>query len=138
MRQRRSLVITVCPNEPGVVVLPLERGGRARRLDARAVAHHLAARAAARGVGDRVTLRSACAGGCTSAGPNVGVTIYPEPRGGESSDHVAIGWKTYVYSLPELDCLARIIDENLKTKARREPSHTRPEGGADRSVRGCT
>src|SRR2546429_9583578 len=102
MRQRRSLVITVCPNEPGVVVLPLERGGRARRLGARAVAHHLAALAAARGVGDRVTLRPACAGGCTSAGPNVGVTIYPEPRGGAGSDHVATGWETDRYSLGDL------------------------------------
>jgi len=116
MSRRRCLVITVCPNEPGVVVLPLERGGRARRLDAQAVADHLAALAAARGVQDRVTLRSACAGGCASDGPNVGVTIYPEPHRGEGADHVAIGWKTYVYSLPQLDCLARIIDENLKPR----------------------
>jgi len=34
MSRRRCLVITVCPNEPGVVVLPLERGGRtAERRD---------------------------------------------------------------------------------------------------------
>ena|SRR5881628_418818 len=118
MSPRRRLVITVCPNEPGVVVLPLERGGRARRMNAQAVAHHLAALAETRGVQDRVTLRSACAGGCTSAGPNVGVTIYPDPHPRESADHVAIGWKTYVYSLPQLDCLARIIDENLKPRTR--------------------
>ena len=116
MSPRRRLVITVCPNEPGVVTLPLERGGPARRLDARAVARHLEALAATRGVAEHVSVRAACAGGCTSAGPNVGVTIYPEPGGSERSDHVAIGWKTYVYSLPELDCLARIIDENLKTR----------------------
>ncbi len=112
-QRRRRLVITVCPNEPGVVTLPLERGGRARRLDARAVARHLEALAATRGVGERVTVRSACAGGCTSAGPNVGVTIYPDGRPGETSDHVAIGWRTYVYSLRELDCLARVITDNL-------------------------
>ena len=116
MSRRHRLVITVCPNEPGVVVLPLERGGRAQRLDAQAVAHHLAALVAARGVEDRVTLRSACAGGCTSAGPNVGVTIYADPHPRAVADHVAIGWKTYVYSLPQLDCLARIIDENLKSR----------------------
>jgi hypothetical protein len=114
--RHRRLVITVCPNEPGVVTLPLERGGRARRLDARAVARHLEALAAKRGVGERVTLRSACAGGCSSAGPNVGVTIYPDGHPGEAADHVAIGWKTYVYSLRELDCLARVIDENLKAR----------------------
>ena len=37
----RRLVITVCPREPGVVVLPVERGGRARRLDAAAIAREL-------------------------------------------------------------------------------------------------
>src|SRR5213593_3276259 len=122
MSRRRCLVITVCPNEPGVVVLPprpataLERQDHDSRLDAQDVAHHLAALAAARGVQDRVTLRSACAGGCTSDGPKVGVTIYPEPHRGEGADHVAIGWKTYVYSLPQLDCLARIIDENLRPR----------------------
>jgi len=116
MSPRRRLVITVCPNEPGVVTLPLERGGRARRLDARAVARHLEALAATRGVAERVSVRAACAGGCTSAGPNVGVVIYPAGNAGEPVDHVAIGWRTYVYSLPRLDCLARIIDENLKTR----------------------
>src|SRR5207245_9810157 len=113
MSRRRCLVITVCPNEPGVVVLPLERGGRARRLDAQAVAHHLAALATAPGVQDRVTLRSACAGGCTSDGPNVGVTIYREPQRGEGADHVALCWPTYVYSLPPTTCPARNIAETL-------------------------
>ena len=112
-RARCCLVITVCPKEPGFVKLPIERGGRAQRLDARRVARTLTALAAARGLNERVTLRAACAGGCTGPGPNVSVTIYPEPRPGEARDHVAIGWKTYVYSLPTLDCLARIIDENL-------------------------
>ena len=37
----RRLVITVLPREPGVVVLPVERGGRARRLDAAAIARDL-------------------------------------------------------------------------------------------------
>ena len=113
MSPRRRLVITVCPNEPGVVTLPLERGGRARRLDARAVARHLEALAATRGVAERVSVRAACAGGCTSAGPNVGVVIYPAGNAGEAVDHVAIGWKTYVYSLRQLDCLARVITDNL-------------------------
>src|SRR3989475_10738763 len=108
MSRRRCLVITVCPNEPGVVVLPLERGGRARRLDAPAVAHHLAALTAARGVGDRVTLRSACAGGCPRAGPNAGATTYPEPRGGGGPDNAATGGKAYGYSPGDLDCLARV------------------------------
>jgi hypothetical protein len=113
MRSRRCrLVITVCPREAGVVRLPLETGGRTQRLDASAVARHLAALAEVRGVGERVTLREACAGGCTGPGPNVGVTIYPE----SAADHVAVGWKTYVYSLGQLDCLARVIDENLKTR----------------------
>src|ERR1043166_2282683 len=103
MSRRRCLVITVCPNEPGVVVLPLERGGRARPLAAQAVAHHLAVLAAARGVQDRVTLRSACAGGCTSDGPNVGVTIYPEPHQGQEADHEATGWESHEDSVPQLD-----------------------------------
>ena len=58
-------------------------------------------------------MRAACAGGCTSAGPNVGVVIYPAGNAGEAVDHVAIGWKTYVYSLRQLDCLARVITDNL-------------------------
>ena len=30
-----------------------------------------------------------------------------------SKDHVALGWKTYVYSLGSLPSLATIVDENL-------------------------
>ena len=41
------------------------------------------------------------------------VDIFPVPPPGEPPDSVAIGWKTYVYSLASLDCLARVIDENL-------------------------
>jgi len=60
-----------------------------------------------------VSVCEGCAGGCARVGPNVGVTMYPVPRPGEKPDHVAIGWKTYVYSLASLDCLATILDENL-------------------------
>jgi hypothetical protein len=110
---RRRLVITVCPREPGVVVLPVERGQRPVRLDAEGVAARLERLAAARGLESVVDVRRACAGGCGGPGPNVGVTIHAAPRPGERADHVALGWKTYVYSLSSLDCLARVIDENL-------------------------
>ncbi len=110
---RPRLVITVCPREAGAVRLPLGRGQRRRRLDAAGIARALAGLIAARGLGDRVTLREGCVGGCLAAGPNVGVTIYPPGRPGERADHVAIGWRTYVYSLGTLECLARIIDDNL-------------------------
>ncbi|HBH01028.1 MAG TPA: hypothetical protein DDZ42_03740, partial [Candidatus Rokubacteria bacterium] len=110
---RRRLVVSVCPREPGAVHLPLERGGPVRRLDARALLGALRALVAARRLGARVRLREACAGGCAGPGPNVSVDIFPVPPPGEPPDSVAIGWKTYVYSLASLDCLARVIDENL-------------------------
>ena len=119
MRSERRLVVTVCPREPGVVVLPVGRGGRAARLDAVAILDRLSALAAARKLGDRVRFREGCAGGCSSAGPNVSVDIFPVTPPGERPDHVAIGWKTYVYSLPTLDCLATILDENLRAARRR-------------------
>jgi hypothetical protein len=109
----RRIVVTVCARETGTVVLPVERGERARRLDARAILQRLRALASQRGVAHRVLVREACAGGCGGAGPNVSVAIYPMPRPGERGDQVAVSWKTYVYSLPTLDCLARIIEDNL-------------------------
>lgn len=109
----RRLVITVCPRETGVVMLPLTRGGRRRRLDAPAIARHLVALAAERGLGDVVQLREGCAGGCWLPGPNVSVSIHPVTPPGERPDHVAISWKTYVTSLADLDALATILDENL-------------------------
>ncbi len=109
----RRLVVTVCPREPGVVVLPVERGGRPRRLDAVAVLAALERLVTKRKLGARVEFREGCAGGCGAEGPNVDVTIYPAAPSGERPDHVAVGWKTYVYSLPTLDCLATVIDENL-------------------------
>ncbi|TMQ23266.1 MAG: hypothetical protein E6K82_11350 [Candidatus Rokuibacteriota bacterium] len=115
----KRLVITVCPRECGEVVLPVERRRRARRLDARAILTELAALVARRGLGQRVELREACAGGCGGPGPNVDVTIHPATPPGQRPDHVAIGWKTYVYSLPALDCLATVIDENLDEPRRR-------------------
>jgi hypothetical protein len=118
VRERR-LVVTVCPRERGVVVLPVERGDRARRMDAAAILARLRALVAARGLEDRVGFRECCAGGCTQDGPNVSVEIFPPLRPGERPDHVAIGWKTYVYSLSTLDCLATILDENLEPAGRR-------------------
>ncbi|HEX9821249.1 MAG TPA: hypothetical protein VGD07_16725 [Methylomirabilota bacterium] len=127
----RRLVITVCPREAGVVVLPVESGARAGRLDAPAIVQRLQALIAARGLGDRVRVREACAGGCTGPGPNVGVTIYPSPAPGAPADQVAIGWKTYVYSLPALDCLARVIDDNLDAP---RVSRPRPRSARRRAV----
>ena len=109
----RQLVITVCPREPGVVVLPVERGGRTRRLDAAAIAHDLRELIARRGLEEHVSLREGCAGGCYSNGPNVSVTVYPPTRPDERADGIAVGWKTYVYSLGTLACLAQVIEENL-------------------------
>jgi hypothetical protein len=116
----RRLVITVCPREPGVVALPVERGTRVRRLDARAILASLQALVARAGVGDRVAVREACAGGCSGVGPNVSVAIYSMPAAGTRADQVATGWKTYVYSLSTLDCLAQVIEDNLD-----EPRQTR-------------
>ena len=96
-----------------MVVMPVEHGDRARRLSASAILKHLEALVARRGLGEHVEVRDACAGGCRLRGPNVSVTIYPPVRPGEREDHVAIGWKTYVTSLKTLDCLARVIDDNL-------------------------
>lgn len=110
----RRLVVTVCPREPGVVVLPVERGARARRLDARAILEALERLVDERGLRDRVRVREGCAGGCGAAGPNVDVTIFPVTAPGAKPDHVAVDWKTYVYSLPTLDCLATVIEENLE------------------------
>ncbi len=109
----RRLVVTVCLRESGVVVLPIERGERARRLDAPTILGTFKALVLRRGLGDRVQVREACAGGCNGTGPNVGVTIYPRPAAGERIDQIAVAWKTYVYSLPALDCLAQVIEENL-------------------------
>jgi hypothetical protein len=115
----RRLVITVCPREAGSVALAVERGQRERRLDARAIVRVLGDLVAARGVEDRVEIREACAGGCSGPGPNVGVEVYAAPPPGARPDRVAIDWKTYVYSIASLDCLATIIDENLGTPRRR-------------------
>jgi hypothetical protein len=111
---RSRLVITVCPREPGVVRLPLRAGGPARRLDAPAILRHLERLVAERGLEGRVRLQEGCAGGCTGAGPNVSVTIYPGLRTGQRPDQVAIGWKTYVYSIGGLNSLAAILDDNLR------------------------
>jgi hypothetical protein len=109
----RRIVITVCPRERGVVVLPITRDGRAARLNAEAILQHLAELVAERGLGERVRLREGCAGGCSGTGPNVSVEMFPLGVPGEREDHVAVDWKTYVYSLGSLDCLAAVIDENL-------------------------
>ncbi|HSF07078.1 MAG TPA: hypothetical protein VLG10_14930 [Methylomirabilota bacterium] len=109
----RRLVINVCPLEAGLVSLSVRSGLRAVPMDARMIRQHLDELIRARGLSDRVRVREACAGGCSGSGPNVSVTIYPAPRAGEPPDGIAIGWRTYVYSLGTLDCLAAVIDDNL-------------------------
>jgi hypothetical protein len=109
----RRLVVTICPREPGVVTLPVARGEPAVKLNAAAITHHLRHLVGERGLAERVRVREGCAGGCSGPGPNVSVEILPLTRPGEREDHVAIGWKTYVYSLGSLDCLAAVIDDNL-------------------------
>ena len=117
MTRARRLVVTICPREPGVVTLPGERGGRAMRLGAAAILKTLRSLVDARGLADRVRFREGCAGGCSADGPNVSVEIFPVPAPGEPPDNVAVGWKTYVYSLASLDCLATVIEENLGSAA---------------------
>jgi hypothetical protein len=107
------LVVTVCPREPGVVRLPVKPGTRAQRLDAPAILHHLARLIEERGLTTRVQLQVGCAGGCGGPGPNVSVTLYPASRRGGHDDHVATGWKTYVYSLSTLPTLSTILDDNI-------------------------
>jgi len=118
----RRLVITVCPRERGVVVLPIERGGRRRRLDATAVVRSLRDLVTAGGHDTHVSVREGCAGGCARMGPNVDVRIYPISPPGAKPDTVAIDWKTYVYSLASLDCLASIVEDNLDRRPRDEES----------------
>ena len=95
--------------------MPVERGGRPRRLNADAILRHLQTLVEDRGLGEQVRIRDACAGGCGQRGPNVTVTIYPSVQPGERPDHVAVAWKTYVASLKSLECLARVIDDNLQS-----------------------
>jgi hypothetical protein len=77
----------------------------------------------------RVSVREGCAGGCSRAGPNVDVTIHATPAPGARPDHVAIGWKTYVYALASLASVAAIIDENLDA---RERARARRDGPVSR------
>ena len=96
--------------------LAITPGGKKRRLDAAGLARSLRDLAATRQLDPLVTVREGCAGGCSRAGPNVGVTIHPVTPPDARPDHVAIGLKTYVYSLGSLDCVATIIDENLRAR----------------------
>ena len=132
----RRLVITVCYRESGVVVLPVEPGDLACRLDARAIVKQLRALAERQGVANRVLVREGCAGGCIGTGPNVSVAIHPLPAPGERSDQIAVSWKTYVYSLPALDCLARVIEENLD-EPRASPRRRRGRSVRPSSPPGC-
>jgi hypothetical protein len=111
---RRRLVITVCLKEPGTVILPVERGGPRRRLDARTIVRELEALVERRGLADVVCVREGCAGGCHGRGPNVSLTVHALPAEGERADNVAIGWRTYVGSIQALDCLARVVTDNLR------------------------
>jgi len=105
----RRLVITVCPREAGAIALAVDRGSRKRWLDAAGVARCLRELVRSRRLEAVVSVTEGCAGGCSRSGPNVDVRIHSAA----ATDQVAIGWKTYVYSLTTLDCLATIIDENL-------------------------
>ena len=109
----RRIVITVCPREAGIVVMPVERGGRRRRLNASRIFDELNRLVSTRRLEAYVRVRDACAGGCGFRGPNVSVTIHPPTRPGEPVDHVAVGWKSYVGVLNRLDCLEAVIDNNL-------------------------
>jgi len=86
----------------------------ARTMDAAAILDALRALVSKRGLEDLFTLREGCVGGCSRVGPNVDLRIHAVPGPGEEPDHVAIGGRTYVYSLPRLDCLASILEENLQ------------------------
>jgi hypothetical protein len=115
----RRLVITVCPRERGTVRLRRSPGAPAARLDARAIMEALRGLIAARGLEDRVEVREGCAGGCSGRGPNVSVEIHAAAPPGHRQDHVAVDWKTYVYSIGDLDCLETVVDENLRVARRR-------------------
>lgn len=95
------------------MTLPIERGGPPVRMDAARLVRRLAGLVARRGVQDRVRIRQGCAGGCAGPGPNVDVAIHAHPAPGEPADNVSVGWRTYVYTLRTLDCLARVLDDNL-------------------------
>src|SRR3989442_10732184 len=95
-------------------------------LDAAAVLKARRALVDSRGVAEGVRFCEACAGGCSADGPNVSVEIFPAPLPGERPDHVAIGWKTYVYSLASLDFLATVIEENLRAPRREARPWSRP------------
>jgi hypothetical protein len=140
---KRRLVITVCPREAGTIALAVTRGGPRERMDAAGIARRLEALIAERGLADRIRVQHGCAGGCAGAGPNVSVAFYAMPAPGEQPDNVAIGWKTYVASLDTLDCVARMIDDNLSdpeimANAAGPPRAPRPPGerrGAARTPR---
>ncbi len=129
---KRLLEITVCPLELGSVALPVERGRRPERMDARALIRRLKALIVRRGLAGTVWLREDCTGGCHRAGPNVNVDVFLKAPPGEEQDHIAVESKSYVYSLPSVDCLVQIIDENLRparsrrTRAARSERRRRP------------
>lgn len=112
---KRLLEITVCPLERGSVVLPVRRGRRRERMDARAIRKHLERLIQQHGLAGTVWLREDCAGGCHRAGPNVNVDVFLKVPPGEEQDHVAVESQSYVYSLVSLGWLAQIIDENLRS-----------------------
>jgi hypothetical protein len=113
----RRLVITICPREAGYVRLPVERGNRPERMNAARLAARLETLVRERGLGERVQIEHACAGGCAGSGPNVSVTVHAMRPPGEPTDHVAVGWKTYVASIATLAYLGAVIDDNLEPDA---------------------
>ena len=103
----------MCAKEAGTIVLPIERGGPRRRLDARGILRELEALVVRRDLEAIVRVREGCAGGCHGPGPNVSVTIHAIPAPGEKPDNVAVAWRTYVGSLADAPSLCAIVDDNL-------------------------
>ena len=122
----RRLVITVCPRELGVVTLPVARGGRAVKLSAAAILRHLAELVTERGS------PSAC--GCARAAPAAARDPVPTYRSrsfrsrapASAMDHVAVAWKTYVYSLASLECWPPSSRRNLRQPERLNCSRGTP------------
>jgi hypothetical protein len=108
------MVITVCLKEAGTVVLPVERGGPRRRLDAAAILRELQALVARRNLHGAVRVREGCAGGCQGCGPNVSLTFHAPTAPGQRPDEIAVGWRTYVGSLADLPSLQAILDQNQR------------------------
>ena len=79
----------------------------------RAIVRDLRGLIARRQLADDVSLREGCAGGCYGSGPEPQRDDLSAVRPGERADGIAVSWKTYVYTLATLTCLAQVIEESL-------------------------